>query len=109
MRKSTVAALVAIVALAVGPLLILRNSDTEFSGADGQAADEVTRIDPDHEPWFTPIWSPPGGETESLLFALQAALGAGVLGYVAGAIRTRHRLTVLANVSMAVDGPASDG
>ncbi len=94
MSRRTLLTFLAIVVIAVAPLILLRNSDTEFGGADGQAADEVSRIDPDHEPWFSPIWSPPGGETESLLFALQAALGAGVIGYVFGAIRTKHRLTM---------------
>lgn len=93
-RRQTLATLVAVAALAIVPLLMFRNDATvEFGGADGQAADEVSRIDPDHSPWFEPLWSPPGGETESALFALQAALGAAVLGYVAGALRTRHRLT----------------
>ena len=93
-RRQTLATFVAIAALAIVPLLMFRNDATvEFGGADGQAADEVSRIDPDHRPWFEPLWSPPGGETESALFALQAALGAGVLGYVAGSLRTRHRLS----------------
>ncbi|MEM7326623.1 MAG: energy-coupling factor ABC transporter substrate-binding protein [Actinomycetota bacterium] len=92
MSRRNLIALLAVVALAIIPLLLPRNSDTEFGGADGAAADEAVRIDPDLEPWFDPIWAPPGGETEGLLFALQAALGAGVLGYVAGSIRTRHRL-----------------
>ena len=32
------------------------------------------------EPWAENILEPPGGETESLLFCLQAAFGAGILG-----------------------------
>ncbi len=31
-----------------------------------------------------PLWEPPSPEIESLLFAVQAALGAGVLGYYFG-------------------------
>ena len=38
-----------------------------------------------------PILEPPGGETESLLFCLQAGLGAGVFGYLLGVLRERAK------------------
>ena len=41
------------------------------------------------EPWFDPIFEPGSGEIESGLFGLQAALGAGVLGYALGNLRGR--------------------
>ena len=66
------------------PLLTIK--DSEFGGADGQAEEAITAIDPDYEPWASSILEPPGGETESLLFALQAAIGAGVVGFVLGRI-----------------------
>ena len=56
------------------PLLTIHES--EFGGADGAAEELVTQLDPDYEPWAESIIEPPGGETESLLFCLQAALGA---------------------------------
>lgn len=71
-----------VVLLAVMPLVLVR--DAEFGGADGAASELIAQIDPAVEPWFAPIWEPPGGETESLLFALQAALGAGFIGYFLG-------------------------
>lgn len=71
-----------VVLLAIIPLFLHPNS--EFGGADGAASDVITQIAPETQPWFEPIWSPPGGETESLLFALQAALGAGFIGYFFG-------------------------
>ena len=43
------------------------------------------------EPWFQPFWEPPGGGTESLLFALQAALGAGFIGYYFGLKRGERK------------------
>ena len=36
------------------------------------------------KPWFSSIWEPPSGEIESLLFALQAAIGAIIIGYFFG-------------------------
>lgn len=74
--------IVLVIILAVVPLFIVQNS--EFGGADGEAEGAITEISPSYEPWFEPFWEPPGGETESLLFALQAALGAGFLGYYFG-------------------------
>ncbi|NWF78716.1 MAG: energy-coupling factor ABC transporter substrate-binding protein [Chloroflexi bacterium] len=74
--------LAAVVVLAIIPLLLVR--DSEFGGADGQAEEAITEIAPDYEPWFAPLIEPPGGETEGLLFALQAALGAGLIGYFFG-------------------------
>jgi cobalt/nickel transport protein len=77
-----------VVVLAAVPLLFI-GSDTEFGGADGVA---VERIDESgYQPWFAPLFEP-APETASGLFALQAAIGGGVLGYVFGAARTRRRL-----------------
>lgn len=66
------------VVIAVFPLLIIK--DSEFGGADGQAEEVIMEIDENYEPWFESIIELPGGETESLLFALQAAFGAGIIG-----------------------------
>lgn len=74
--------LLLVILLAVLPLYLKK--DSEFGGADGQAEELITEINPDYEPWFSSIWEPPSGEIESLLFALQAALGAGVIGYYLG-------------------------
>ncbi len=78
-----------VVLLAVLGLLL--NPGSEFGGADGAAEEAITEIAPDYEPWFANIWEPPGGETESLLFALQAALGAGFVGYYLGLKRGEKR------------------
>ncbi|NTU78213.1 MAG: energy-coupling factor ABC transporter substrate-binding protein [Chloroflexales bacterium] len=74
--------LAAVVVLAIIPLLLVRDSD--FGGADGAAEEAIGELAPGYRPWFAPLVSPPGGETESLLFALQAALGAGLIGYFFG-------------------------
>ena len=62
-----------------------------FSGADGKAESAITDIAPNYTPWFSPLLEPAGGEVESLLFALQAALGAGVIGYWLGVSVTREK------------------
>lgn len=80
--------LLAVLGLVIGNILI---PGSEFGGADGQAEEVIASIDPNVEPWFSPIWEPPGGETESLLFALQAALGGGIVGYVIGLKRGQKK------------------
>ncbi len=71
-----------VVIIGVMPLLIIKNS--EFGGADGKAEELIQEINPDYKPWASNLIELPGGETESLLFALQAAIGAGIIGYVLG-------------------------
>ncbi|PKM79079.1 MAG: energy-coupling factor ABC transporter substrate-binding protein [Firmicutes bacterium HGW-Firmicutes-13] len=78
-----------VILLAVIPLFLAK--DAEFGGADGEAEEVITEIKADYEPWFEPIFEPKSGEIESLLFALQAAIGAGVIGYGLGYLKERKR------------------
>ncbi|AIQ51685.1 energy-coupling factor ABC transporter substrate-binding protein [Paenibacillus sp. FSL R7-0331] len=78
--------LLAVVLLVVLPLLFVNG---EFGGADDAAEGVITEIDPAYEPWFKPLTELPG-ETESMLFALQAAIGAGVIGYTIGLLRGKQ-------------------
>lgn len=66
----------------VGSLII--GGKGEFGGADGQIEGTISQLNQNYEPWFSSIWEPPSGEIESLLFALQAAIGAGFIGYYVG-------------------------
>ncbi len=79
--------IVAVVVLAAFPLVVKKGA--EFSGADGQAEKAITEIQPDYKPWFNSLIELPSGEIESLLFATQAAIGAGVIGYVIGLYKGR--------------------
>jgi cobalt/nickel transport protein len=56
-----------------------------FAGADDQARRLIGEINPDYQPWFAPLIEPASGEIASLFFALQAAIGAGFIGYYLGA------------------------
>lgn len=78
-----------VIALAVLPLFIAR--DAEFGGSDGQAEEAIGEINAAYEPWFSPIFEPASGEIESLLFALQAALGAGIIGYGLGYMKGQSK------------------
>ena len=74
--------IVLVVLLAALPLWLL--PDAEFGGADGQAEEAILELQPDYEPWFESLIELPSGEVESLLFCVQAALGAGVMGFILG-------------------------
>lgn len=62
-----------------------------FAGADARAQQAIGAIAPNYKPWFAPLFEPPSGEIASLLFALQAALGAGVIGFWLGMSVARER------------------
>jgi len=87
--------LTAVVLLTFIPLLIVKAPTTApggesaaiFTGTDAQAQGVIQTLAPDYQPWFESLFTPPSVEIESLLFALQAALGAGVIGYYAGYVR----------------------
>ncbi len=80
MKKFILIAIV--IGLAILPLVML--PDAEFGGADGEAEEAITEIKVDYSPWFSPLIEPKSGEVESLLFALQAAAGSGVIFYGLG-------------------------
>ena len=92
MRVRTALIWLAVVLLTVTPLWFAVAPPVEpggtaaeaFSGADARAQQAITTIAPGYKPWFSPLFEPPSGEIASLLFALQAALGAGVIGFWLG-------------------------
>lgn len=79
-----------VIAIVLVPLVFM--GDSEFEGADGEAEGIIAEINPDYEPWISPIWEPPSGEIESLLFSVQVAIGAGVFGYVLGMLKERKKI-----------------
>ncbi|MFZ2498745.1 energy-coupling factor ABC transporter substrate-binding protein [Methanosarcina sp.] len=65
-------------------------TDAEYGGADGEAEGVIQDLTGGtYKPIAEPIWEPPSGEIESLLFGLQAAIGAGILGYFFGYYRAK--------------------
>jgi cobalt/nickel transport protein len=75
--------IVLIVLMAAIPLGMITNS--EFGGSDNVGADTVKSMYPNYnESWVQNVWTPPGGETESMLFALQAVAGGVLIGYFFG-------------------------
>ena len=99
-RTQNILLILAVIVLAMIPLWIVEKPaagpDGEevsiFGGADDQAKNLIGEIRPDYEPWFEPLIEPASGEIASMLFALQAALGAGFIGYYLGVSRTREKM-----------------
>jgi len=99
-RYQNLLMMIAVVALVALPLWMVKRpapgadgKEVEiFAGADDKAKDLITTIVPDYKPWFKPLMEPPSGEIGSLLFALQAALGAGFIGYWYGSSKTRAQM-----------------
>lgn len=108
-RWQNVLLLLVVVILTAYPLLTIRAPEAGvggepaaiFAGADGQAEGVIRQLAPDYQPWAEPLLVPPSGEIESLLFALQAALGAAFIGYYVGVKRERARSNAAAGTSHA--------
>lgn len=84
--KNTILLVVLVLIIAI-PLAFMGNN--EFGGSDSAAADAVTEMNSDYEPWFESLWEPPSGEIESLLFCAQATFGAGIAGFALGRLTSK--------------------
>jgi len=99
-RHQNLLLLIAVALLAVLPLWLIQKPAPDadgkpveiFAGADNKAKDLIGEIAPHYRPWFEPILEPASGEIASLLFALQAALGAGFIGYYLGVSVTQEKM-----------------
>lgn len=87
-KQNLILVLIAILIIII-PLVFMGGSD--FEGADDQAEDVIVEVAPDYEPWAEPLWEPPSGEVESLLFSVQVAIGAIFIGYMFGVLRERNK------------------
>lgn len=81
MKKNIILFLICLLFI-VAPFVI--SSQGEFEGADAQAEILIKEINSEYEPWTSSLWEPPSGEIESFLFAMQAAIGAGFIGFFIG-------------------------
>ena len=77
MKKTVIAAIVAIFLIAFVPLFVLK--DAEFGGSDDAGSVVVEEVDSSYEPWATPVFEQLlggelPGEVESLLFCIQTGI-----------------------------------
>lgn len=84
--------LLAVFVIAITPFILypgVGEDEGYFAGADSSAGPVIEETG--YEPWFEPIWEPPSGEIESLLFAVQAAIGAFIIGYFLGYYQNKRK------------------
>lgn len=86
--KKNILRLIVVVLIVLIPLIFVKG---EYGGADGQAETVITVIDDTYVPWASVLFEPASGEIESLLFALQAAIGAGIIGFGFGRLSAKHK------------------
>jgi len=87
MDTKNIVLLILVAILIIAPLVMFNGhgeDDGYFGGSDDQGGTAIEEANPDYEIWAESPWEPPSGEIESLLFALQAAIGAIIIGYVFG-------------------------
>ena len=85
--KKNLLLLALVIILTVVPLVISKHA--KFEGSDDQGSSAISELNPNYKRWIKPIWEPPSGEIESLLFALQASIGTGLIAYYVGLSKGR--------------------
>ncbi|ERK31746.1 energy-coupling factor ABC transporter substrate-binding protein [Clostridium intestinale] len=87
-KKKVIILLLITILIVLVPLFILKGA--EFGGSDDAGSQVISEITgEEYEPWFTPVmerWigGEIPGETESLLFCVQTAIGVGIIAFFMG-------------------------
>ena len=94
MKKTVIAAIIAVLLLAFVPLFALK--DAEFGGSDDAGSQVVEEVDSSYEPWAAPVLErilggELPGEVESLLFCVQTGIGVGIITFVMGRFVERKK------------------
>lgn len=79
--KKNIILVIIILLIGAIPLFVVK---ADFGGSDDKGEEIIGEINPDYKSWASSLIEELPSETESLLFALQATIGAGVIGYVLG-------------------------
>ena len=97
LKKTNLILIFLVVLISAFPLFF-HPQGSEFGGADDQGPALIEQEHPDYKVWFSPVWEPPSGEIESLFFALQAAIGAGIVGYALGYLKGKSQNAPTENI-----------
>lgn len=94
MKKTVVAAIIAVILIALVPLFVLK--DAEFGGSDDAGSVVVEEVNSSYEPWAAPILEKLlgrelPGEVESLFFCIQTGIGVGIIAFIMGRLVERKK------------------
>ena len=94
MKKTVIAAIIAVLLIAFVPLFALK--DAEFGGSDDAGSQVVEEVESSYEPWAAPVLErilggELPGEVESLLFCVQTGIGVGIIAFVMGRFVERKK------------------
>lgn len=94
MKKTVIAAIIAVLLIAFVPLFAQK--DAEFGGSDDAGSQVVEEVDSSYEPWAAPVLErilggELPGEVESLLFCVQTGIGVGIIAFVMGRFVERKK------------------
>ena len=91
MKKNVKWIFILVILVAAVTSLPLFLNHTGLTGTDDVAGNSVAAMDPGYHPWAKPLLTFSGENTETLLFCLQAGIGAGVLGLGFGYLILRKK------------------
>jgi cobalt/nickel transport protein len=80
--RQNIILLILVLILVIAPFIVASNG--AFGGSDDQGTEQIKKNDPSYKVWAHPLWTPPSGEIESLLFTVQGSFGTGVICYFLG-------------------------
>lgn len=72
---------ICVVLLVMIPFIFVKGN---YEGSDDQGTAQIEKYAPHYKVWAQPLWTPPSGEIESLLFTLQGSIGTGIICYLLG-------------------------
>jgi cobalt/nickel transport protein len=84
-----------IILLAIALVLfqfVLSKIGSDFEGTDDQAVGIINEIAPNYTPWAESLWVPSGEWGETVLFALQTALGLSIIVFYFLKRNTRFKM-----------------
>lgn len=89
--KVAVAGGLAVLILVAAGAALISTGRLSLSGSDDNAQLAIQSLRPGYRPWLNAMWQPGSSRLESLLFALQAAIGVTAIAFYVRHVRRRRR------------------
>lgn len=86
--KTNIILLICVILLVLLPFIFVKG---EYGGSDDQGTEQIKKYAPNYQAWAHPVWTPPSGEIESLLFTVQGSIETGIICYFIGAAHGKKK------------------